>query len=55
MSEDFWLNAGRRNIQETTAAAGRCGFMRRLPRAVDWLDIALCVLIVVLGALYGVT
>lgn len=52
---DFWLNAGRRNIEETTTTARRSRFMRRLPCALDHLDIALCVFIGALVLLFVFT
>lgn len=49
---DYWLNAAARNIAETTAGASHCGFLRRLPRAVDALDLIVCAALLALMAIY---
>lgn len=51
----FWLNAGARNITETTASTGRCPFMRRLPRVVDVVDLIVCGALVLAMIVYAVT
>lgn len=50
----YWLNAGARNIVDTTASTGRCPFMRKLPRVVDVLDLIVCAALIVAMIAYAV-
>ncbi len=52
---NYWIAAGARNIAETTASAGKCRFLRRVPRAIDNLHLLACAVIVALVVLYEVT
>lgn len=54
-AHEYWINAGARNIAETTASAGRCRFMRRWRAPIDNLDLIVCAVIVALIVAYEVT